>query len=280
MQHQPHYFGRGRVHFTAPLSSTGAVDTSADASWGSNWPAAPALPSSGILTMPPGRFIGNSKTLTLTPQVQELNVPDYTADGNGEDAYLIEGVAGNLVVLAHGARNLADALYTLVRQSAGAALQETLYVADAQVPQGAMLFSREVLDVQQPVSVVPSWGAWAEGIHWERDPLGIRVLQGFAAPANATISLGYTSEGEAYWVEAFQRPRVTLGLVFAGVNRHTNAPTRVDCYRAVIKPMEDFQVIREATGEIRFSFRLRPVRPPMQSSPKWFRLMNGRAAHG
>ncbi|WP_422096992.1 hypothetical protein [Variovorax sp.] len=274
----PHYFGRGRLHFGAPLSSAGLVDVGDDATWGTNWPdqADAALLSGGLLRTPPGRFAGNAKALTLTPTLEQLNVPDL---GETDDSDIIQDVMGSIVLLAHGARNLADVLRAAARQSTGAARTDTVATGGASLDAQSMLFTAEVIDTTLAVAVTPSWTTWQEDVHWQRDPMGVRLLQGVSGPAGSSVQIEYFTEGEAYWLEAFERPRVHMSIVYAGVNLADRTPVRVDCYRAQIRPAEDFAVISESTGEIRISFRLQPVRPPALARPRWFRVMRGNTAH-
>lgn len=270
----PHYFGRGRLHFGAPLNAVGAVDASDDASWGANWPAvAPAL--GGMLVMSPGRFVGNARSLTLTPVIERLNVPAYDSG----DSDVVQEINGSIVLMAHGARNLGDLMRSLPHQSAGNTRVDRVSTGAASLDAESMLFTAEVIDLTQPVTVTPSWTDWDEGVHWERSALGVRLLQGMSGPAGSHVDVQYVTEGDAYWLEAFERSRVTVGIVFAGVNLFDGKPARVDCYRAEIRPDEDFEVISQAAGEIRLSFRLQPVRPFAPKRPRWFRIMRGSTAH-
>lgn len=273
----PHYFGRGRLHFCAPLTDDGLVDQAAAAGWGSNWPNVLATGPAAPLRMPPGRFLGNVRSYSLQPLTRELNVPEWD-----DDSAVVDGVAGSITMLAQGARSLADAMRAVVRQSPGVQRTETFYTSGAAVPAEAILPTTEVIDVRQAVQILPSWpeARWVEGVHWERDPTGVRLLRGFAGPEGSTVEVKYFSEGEAFWLEAFERPRVTVGLIYAGVNRHDMTPVRVDGYRARISPGEDFQVISEATGEVRISFRLAGIQPAGWTRPRWYRRMHGRASHG
>lgn len=267
------------MHFCAPLASDGAIDATEAAGWGANWPTTPALVNN-VLQMPPGRFVGNVRELSITSQFDELNVPDYTDRGEGEDADVIQAVTGTIALYGHCAGNLADYLRGVARQSTGAVRAETIHTGGASLPADTLLPSGEIIDTGKAIAVTPSWADWAEGIQWVREATGIRLLQGVAGPAGSSITLSYTTEGEAYWVEAFERPRVHIGLVYAGVNKFDGTPARVDCYRAQLRPQEDFAVINSAAGELRLSFRLQPVRPVAQPRARWFRMMRGRQANG
>lgn len=271
----PHYFGRGRLHFCAPLTADGLVDQAAAAWAGSNWPQVLPTSPDRPFVMPPARFLGNVRAFNLAPVVRELNVPEWDPEDD-----VVDQVGGSITLLAQGARNMSDALRAQVRQSAGVAMIERAFTAGASVAAESLLATTETIDLQQPIEVLPSWTTWERGIHWEPSPMGIRLLRGFAGPGGSSIQLKYFSEGEAYWLEAFERRSVTVGLVYDGVNRHDMTPVRVDGYRARIKPGEDFSVISEATGEVRISFRLAPIQPTGWPRPRWYRLMRGRASHG
>jgi len=275
--------GRGRVHLTAPLTLSGAVNTTAyGARWGSNWAAdfGAATPTLGDLRMPPGRFVGNAKGLVLEPQVSEVNVPDYTGLGEGADKFIVEGVAGSLALFGWQARNLVDALAGSLSVAAGGSTTEVVASGNASVEAGAMVWTRHAVDALAPVTVTPSWTTWTENVHWVRDAFGVRLLQGFAGPANSYITLAYTKEGGATEVEALAQLEVEVGMVYVGESATDRRPERADVYRCLIRPAETLQLITEGAAEIPLRFTLRPVRVPSQTRLRWFRHLRGETPNG
>lgn len=275
--------GRGRVHFTAPLRLDGSVNTAAyGARWGSNWGAdfGAATPALGDLRMPPGRFVGNAKGLVFEPQLSEVNVPDYTGLGEGTEKFIVDGVTGSLQLFGWQARNLVDALAGGLSVAAGGATTEVVPSGNASVEQGAMVWTRHAIDALAPVTVTPSWTAWTENVHWVREPFGVRLLQGFAGPANSYITLAYTKEGGATEVEALAQHEVEVGMVYAGESLVDRRAERADAYRCLIRPAETLQLISEGAAEIPLRFTLRPVRVPSQSRLRWFRHLRGEATNG
>lgn len=270
--------GRGRVHFTAPLRLDGSVNTTAyGARWGSNW----AAPAPGVLRMPPGRFVGNARALVLQPQITKANVPDYTALGDGGDSAVVEGVRGSVTLYGTGARNLVDALCAgaLIAVAGGSAV-EVIPSGQANLESGSMLFTQHAIDTTAAVSVTPSWTTWTEGVHWAREAFGVLVLQGYSAPAGATVSVAYRTEGGSHEIEALGRAGVEAGLVYAGVNTVNGRAERTDAYRCVFQPAEALELINEGATEITLGFELKPVRPAWSTRSHWFRTLKGEMADG
>lgn len=268
--HNPHYFGRGRVHFTAPLRPDGAVNTQAyGGRWGDNWASLPATP--GVLRLPPGRFVGNARGLTVLPQVERANVSDWDT----RDSVIVQGVEATLTLYGHGAQNLADALHALRTQVAGSPLTEQFATSRASVEAGSMIFTRHLADLEQPFTVTPSWTTWTEGVHWEREAFGLRLLAGFSGPVGSTLAVSYTPEGGADTLEVLGNTGIELGLVYAGVNRADGAPVRLDCYRATPLLGDGMQAISEAAGTVALKFNLRPVLPAPAGPARWCRLLRG-----
>lgn len=268
--HNPCYFGRGKVHFTAPLRPDGAVNMQAyGGRWGDNWASVPATP--GVLRLPPGRFVGNARGLTVLPQVERANVSDWDT----RDNVIVQGVEASLTLYGHGAQNLADALHALRTQVAGSPLTEQFATSRASVEAGSMIFTRHLVDLAQPFSVTPSWTVWTEGVHWEREAFGVRLLSGFSGPVGSTLAVGYTPEGGADTLEALGSTGIELGLVYAGVNRATGQPVRLDCYRAQPLLSEGVQAISETAGAVTLKFNLRPVRPSTATRASWYRVLRG-----
>lgn len=270
--HNPHFFSRGTVHFTAPLRADGGVNSTAySARWGDNWDALPPTPA-GVLRMPPGRFVGNARGLAITPDVTRLNTSAWDSRSN----LVVNGVTAAISLFGHGAQNLADALHARRTQVSGSPVSEPFGCSRASVEAGAMFFVRHTVDLAQPVSVFPSWATWTEGVHWQREAFGIRLLQGFSGPVGASLTIGYVPEGRAESLEAFQTPGLELGLVYVGINRADNAPVRLDCYRA--QPLLDGSMtpISEQAGEVTLKFNLKPVRPVSNGAPaRWYRMARG-----
>lgn len=275
--------GRGRVHFTAPLTLAGAVNTTAyGARWGTNWAAdfGAATPALGDLRMPPGRFVGNAKGLVLEPQVSEVNVPDYTGLGQGADKFIVDGVKGSVTLFGHGGRNLVDALSGTLTVATGGSATEIAATSGASVEADAMIFFAHAADATAPVAVTPSWTAWTENVHWVREAYGVRLLQGFAGPVGSYITLAYTREGGANEIEALIQSEVEVGMVYVGENMVDRRPDRADAYRCVVKPADALQLINEGANEIPLQFTLRPVRVPGQTRLRWFRTFRGDKANG
>lgn len=274
MDRNPHYFGRGRAHFGAPLTYTGQVNATAyGAGWGSNWSNFPA--PAGVLRMPPGRFLGNAKDMVLRPLVEAANVPQQAAPDHPGAADIVQGVEGSITLYGHGARNLVDALRGALTEQVGGARTQAVATSGASIQADSMLFTDTAIDLTQPVTVAPTWATWQEGVHWVAEPFGIRLLQGFAGPIGSSIVLAYRADGGTAQVEALAQPVVEACLVYVGVNRHDDKPVRCDAYRVRLELTEGLGLITEATGEIRLALQLHPVLPPGADRLRWYRIFRG-----
>lgn len=274
MDRNPHYFGRGRVHFGAPLTYTGQVNATAyGARWGANWPAFP--PPAGVLRMPPGRFLGNAKDMVLRPVTEPANVPQWAAPEHPSAGDIVQGVEGTLTLYGHGASNLVDVLRGSLTQHVGGARTQSVATGGASVEADAMLFTDTAIDLTQPVTVAPSWATWTEGVHFIPEAFGIRLLKGFAGPVNSSIEIAYTADGGGAEVEALAQPVVETSMVYVGVNRHDSKAVRCDAYRVRLQLLEGVGMITEATGEIRLALELQPVLPAGAERLRWYRIFRG-----
>lgn len=279
MDRNPCYFGRGRVHFGAPLTYTGEVNTTAyGAGWGSNWSDFPA--PAGVLRMPPGRFLGNAKDMVLRPVTEPANVPQQADPGHAGAADIVQGVEGGLTLYGHGARNLVDALRGLLTEHVGGARVQRVATSGAIIEADAMLFTDAPIDLTKTVTVTPTWTAWQKNVHWTAEPFGIRLLQGFAGPVDSSIRIGYTADGGGSIVEALAQPVVETSLVYVGVNRHDDKPVRCDAYRVRLQLTEGMGLITDATGEIRLALQLHPVLPAGANRLRWYRIFQGDTPNG
>jgi hypothetical protein len=275
----PCYFGRGRVHFGAPLTYAGEVNATAyGAGWGANWGDFPA--PAGTLRMPPGRFMGNAKDLMLRPLLDAANVPQWAAPDHQGAGDIVQGVEGTLTLYGHGARNLVDVLRGALAQQTGGAHTQTVATSGASIEADAMLFTDTAIDLTQPVTVAPTWATWTEGVHWVAGPFGIRLLQGFAGPVGSSIMLAYTTDGGGSVIEALAQPVVETSLVYVGVNRHDEKPVRCDAYRVRMNLTEGVGFITEATGELRLALQLQPVLPAGAERLRWHRIFQGDTPNG
>jgi len=266
----PHYFGRGKVHFTAPLRADGSVNLTAyGARWGDNWAVLPNPP--GVLRMPPGRFVGNARGLVITPETTRLNTSAWDSRPN----IIVNNVTAALSLYGHGAQNLADALHASRGQVASSTISEQFACSRAGVEAGSMIFVRHTVDVRQPVTVSPSWATWTEGVEFQREPFGVRMLQGWSGPVGATLAIAYVPEGSADSLEALQTPGLELGLVYTGINRADGAPVRMDCYRAQPQLDGGISPISEQAGAVNLKFVLKPVQPTPATAPRWYRVLRG-----
>ena len=266
----PGYFGRGKVQFTAPLQVDGTVNPRGyGLRWGDNWSALPATP--GELRMPPGRFVGNAKGLELLPQVERANVSGW----NTNSSLIVQGVEASLTLYGHGAQNLADALHGLRSQAVAAPRSELVATGRASIEAGSMIFTRYLVDADQPLVVSATWMAWAEGVHWTREAFGIRLLRGFSGPAGSSVSVTYTPEGAgAESIEALMAEPQELGIVYAGVNSADGSAVRLDCYRATPLLGDPLRPISEDAGTVTLKFQLKPVLALPDMRSRWYRALH------
>lgn len=272
MDNGSHYFGRGTVHFTPALRVDGTVDPAAPGV-ADNWDDI-VIPA-GTIRMPPGRFVGNAKGLSLRPDVTQASVPDYTDQGAEGNTHILNGVEASLVMYRHDAKNLSDWLHGTAVVAAGGAKTTQHAVGGAAIEAGWLLPTDTLIDTTAAIAVLPSWTAgvpWDENVHYTREAAGIRVRLGFVGPIGGVVSISYQEEGGAVTHEALQRTHVEVGLVYAGVNKHDSRPVRADVYRAQFSIGEALDLINESTAELKLSMQLRPVRLAGDVQPRWFRL--------
>lgn len=266
------HLGRGRVFFTPPLLPAGGINMDAyGRSWGANWPATPEVP--GELGMAPGRFVGNGSGLTVQPTLRRVSTLAWDTRGNA----VVESVAASLTLYGHGAANLADALHGLRRQCAGAATTEHVRTAGAALEAGGMLFTHHLVDAGQPMTVEPTWSTWTEGVHWQREAFGVRLLAGMSAPMGSSIAIRYTPEGSAEEVQALGNVALELGVVYVGVNAVDGRATRLELFRARPDLGGALQPLADGFSTLTLSFSLQPVRIAF-GRPEWFRSTRGNYA--
>ena len=266
----PHYLGRGAVHFTAPLLPCGGVNMSAyGARWGTNWPESCVLP--GELNLPPGRFVGNARTLGITPSVRRLVTSPWDTRSN----LIVDGISASLVLHGHGAQSLADALHSVRSQPGSTQRAETIPTGRASIETGCMLFTRHLVDLQQPVQVKPSWTDWQEGAHWERSAHGIQIRVGFSGPVGSSIQIRYTPEGSVDNLDAMAAPGTEFGLSYAGINRIDGKPMRIDIWRC--RPVLDggLSPLTESFGSITLNLSILPVHATATAKTSWYRVQRG-----
>ncbi|MFT4190839.1 MAG: hypothetical protein QM617_04850 [Comamonas sp.] len=268
--HNAHHLGRGEVHFTAPLlPAGGGVNMAAyGVRWGNNWPAQPATP--GELRLPPGRFVGNARGLTLTPTVRRLATSAWDTRGN----LVVDAVEASLVLHGHGAANLVDALHAVRTRPDSRQASETIHTGRASIEAGCTLFTRHLVDLAQPVLVQPSWADWEEGVHWRRTAHGVLIAAGFSGPIGSSIQIRYTPEGSADTLDALAQPGIELGLSFAGTNLIDGRPVRLDAYRCRPILEGSFAPLNESVGAISLKFSLQPVRVSAAATA-WYRVLRG-----
>lgn len=265
--YNPHYLGRGAVYFGPPLRPDGSVNMSAyGRRWGNNWPAAVA----GQLHVPPGRFVGNARSLSIQPEVRRLETSAWDERGN----MLVESVQASIVLYGHGAQNLADAMHAHVSRASSQPATDVVNTGQASFDAGSMLFTRHMIDTQQPIIVTPSWTSWSEGADWQRRHFGIELMSGVSCPVGSAIEIRYTPEGSATVMEGLVNPGLELGLTYAGVNRVDQRPASAWCYRCAPAIESALQTISDAAGTITLQFTLKPVRLP-GASTAWYRLRRG-----
>ncbi|WP_175716541.1 hypothetical protein [Burkholderia anthina] len=255
----PAYFGRGAVHIGAPLRRDGTVDAL-------GWPQRPA---GSALQLPPGRPIGNARRLDVTPELTSLNVSAW----DSRDRTIVDGVAVTLELYGHGGANLALALGSPHTQVVGTPYEDVVQVNLAAMPAGSMLFTRQLVDIDLPVSCEPSWTTWTEGVHWVRTAYGALVLTGCSGPSNGSIRITYTSAGGAEDQAGTYRVR-EMSLTYAGINRYDRSPVRLDCYRSSIATIDGMPLISESIGVITLTINLLPVRFA-RGDIRWYRRVNG-----
>lgn len=256
--YSPAYFGRGAVHVGAPLRGDGSVGAL-------GWQQRAA---GSALQLPPGRPIGNVRRLDVTPQLTRLNVSAW----DQTDSTIVDGVTVALELYGHGGSNLAMALGCPHEQVVGRPYSDVVEVNQAAMPAGSMLFTRQLVDVNFPVTCQPSWTTWEEGVHWERSAHGPRMLIGCSGPTNGSIQISYTSTGGAEDQAGAYRIG-EMSLAYAGINRYDRSAVRLDCYRASIATVDGMPMISESIGVVTLTLNLLPVRFG-RSDIRWYRRLN------
>lgn len=245
--HNPAYFGRGRVRFGAPMRP---------------------LEPDGVDHLAPGRFLGNAKTLAIEPQLTAVDTSAWDDRSN----LVLHGMTARLELYGHGGDNLSAALSGARVQSVGTTLNETVHVGHLSLPADSMLYTRHMIDATRPISVVPSWTSWVEGVHWERCAFGVRLMAGFSGPVSGSIDLAYTCAGGAEEVSAATVQAAELSLVYSGWNRADGTAMRLECYRCRSALDGGLSVISEAAGLIALSINILPVRIA-PGVTRWYRTM-------
>lgn len=265
--YNPHYLGRGAVYFGAPLRPDGSVnETAYGRRWGTNWPE----PKPGQLHVPPGRFIGNARSLAISPEVRRLATSAWDERSN----LLVESVQASIVLYGHGAQNLADAMHASVLRTSSQPAVDVVSTGLASFDAGCMLFTRHMIDTQQPITVTPSWTVWVEGEHWQRRHFGVELLGGVSCPSGSQVEIRYTPEGSASFMEGLSNPGLELGLTYAGINRINHHPASAWCYRCAPSLESALQPLSDAVGTITLQFTLKPVRLP-GAKTAWYRIRRG-----
>jgi len=269
-RHNSYYFGRGKVQFTAPLLPNGRVNSSGYwQRWGNNWDSLPAVPGDPVLA--PGRFVGNAHALEITPRVERAGVSAWD-NGNG---LIVQGVEASVTLYGHGAQNLADAMHAGREQIEPTQRVEYFAAGRASLEAGGMFFTRFLIDTTLPVTVAPNWTVWTEGVEWEREAFGIRLLCGLSGPLGAQLTVYYTPEGGAETLDAMGHTTVELGLVYTGINNADGAVVRMDCYRATPVLGDALRPLSEAAGTVTLKFELKPVLAAPNARIRWYRLHRG-----
>lgn len=264
---------RGRVLLTPPMNASGT-------GWGSlfgiKWGGGNPRP----LQMGPGRFVGNSKQLTLTPALTTYETLDYTGEGGpacaGAD---LTGIGARINMQCHSSENLALALFgTACRTGAAATVvNELLPVQGSTLLSGdSIFFGQPLVDQTQPISVqVDSpTGAltWTEGIDFERTHVGIKLLADKSIDALSTVQASYTTLAGAETVEAMTKTSIEVGVVFEGVNKFDGSSVVAQIYRLRLNASDGFNLINEQPGELNIAGQLLPVCAPAGKS-RYFRVM-------
>jgi len=245
--YNPHYYGRGRVHFGAPM-----LPYAAD----------------GVDLLPPGRFVGNVRTFTITPDLEPVRTLAWDTRSN----LVLRSITARLELYGHGGDNLAMALAGTHVQAVGTAQRDVIRIDRVSLPAESMLFTSAFMDVNWPVEVRPSWTDWSEGTHWERAACGIRLMQGASGPSGGTIEIRYTSVGGALHVEGSSTHACEISIGYVGINRTDQAQVRVDCYRCRPALDGEISVISSEVGILAISLNILPV----QTAPgvtRWYRSM-------
>jgi len=264
------------VHFTAPLRSNGAVDSSAAPGAGTNWPSALLNPAS--LEMPPGRYVGNASGLVITQQLVLPRVAAYPRPGQARGGPIVQSIAATVTLYGLGAANMADYLSGVWSESVGRTVTNRIFAGGARLVSDSMLFTAEPIDLSQPVQVIPSWASWIEGEHWTADAFGVRLMKGFSAPLGAYVDISYRSASGVDVVEGLIRPSRTLGIVYHGVNAVSSRHVRADIYRAQLNPVQAADLLSDGISVVNLNFNIEPVLAPLQVRPRWYRIMSANYA--
>jgi len=275
MERAPYYFGRGCVYLTPPLTAAGGVsNTGYGGRAGTNWSDVPRAP--GKLRMPPGRFAGNVRSMTISLEVDQLDVCDFlVTDENDYPSYIVRSASVALTPYQHSGENLADHLAARRVAAVGHYVSETVAASQATVRSQGIICVDHAIDLTKPVTVQPSWTDWTAGVHYQAEQYGLRLLQGYNGPVGATITIGYTKEGGAEELDALSLKTNEAGIVYIGTNIITGQPVRVDCYRVALQPGQTFEAISESINQLQIAGTLRAVRPDDVVRARWFRIMRG-----
>lgn len=264
--HNAPHMGRGRVYFGPALLPTGAVGPGA---FGSNWPDAPDLHEG--LRMAPGRFVGNGRGLSIQPSVRRLR----TLAWDSRPGTVVDGVSASVTLYGHGAANLASALQGQREQRASREMTETIYTANAGLDAGSMLFTRRLIDITKPVTVVPSWTAWTKDLHYGVEAFGLLLKTGMSGPSGSSIAIRYTPEGSTDEIQALSSP-VEIGMVYVGQNVVDGLMNRSEIFRAQLDLESGLQMMVDGISTLTLSLVLKPVRSTPNRPAEWFRVTRGR----
>ncbi|MGV0982331.1 MAG: hypothetical protein ACOYB0_08225 [Polynucleobacter sp.] len=264
---------RGRVLLTPPLNPSGLGWGSL---WGINWGGGDPKP----LQMGPGRFVGNSRQLTITPAMSTFEVIDYTGEGGpacaGAD---LTGIGVRINLLCHGSDNLALALFGGACRTGDAAviINELLPIRGTTLHAGdSIFFGSPMVDQVAPISVQvdATTGAttWVEGVDFARTHVGARMLRDKSVDALSTVRVGYTTVAGSEYVEAMTRTSTEVGVVFEGINKFDGSAIVAQLYRLRINASDGINLINDQPGELNIAGSLLPVCAPVGKS-RFFRVM-------
>lgn len=248
--------------------------------WGESWGDSNATP----MQMGPGRFVGNSRQLDITPSFQTYRDVDRTGLG-GASCVADELDALNLTMSlsCFSGMNLRAALFgdSCTTGAAQSISCEVLPLQGACLPcDSVLMFSQPLVDQYAPMAVTvmteTQSNTLVEGEDYERTAFGIRLLRPITGEAGSYINVSYTSIGSTESVEAFTRSSTEVGLIFEGVNKVDNSPIVAQIYRLRLSAAESFSLITEGLGELRLSGELLPIRAPKNKS-RYFRVLRAPA---
>jgi len=265
---------RGRVILTPALKPSGV-------GWGSLWGIEYGGGAATPLQMPPGRFIGNSSALTITPTYQTFETIDYTGEGGpacaGAD---LQNIAVSINMKCQSPENLALALFgtQCTTGAPSVVLNELIPVSGSTIQcNDSIFFGQPLVDLDQNVALQLDGPTGSQslnaGVDFQKTAVGVRMLRDLSVDSLTTLRASYTTQAGAQHIEAATRDSIDVGVVYEGIEKLTQRAVIAQIYRLRLVNSSAFDLINQQPGELNLSGQLLPVCSPANRSRFWRMMM-------